>query len=1003
MKLILNPHRTNRLNRVPEKYVSFYRIKLLILLFLFTGGQLFARSRSGDKLASDYISSTQTSDCLVLSKEGKTVPLVIDSKDFPGVIRVAGYVQADLAKVTGYRPDLLVGKLPSSGDMVIAGTLGKSSLIDELVRNKKIDVSEITGKWESTLTQVVDKPFPGVKKALVIVGSDKRGTIYGLFGLSKNCGVSPWYWWADVPVKHQDSLFVKSGRWLSGEPKVKYRGIFLNDEEPALGRWAVKNYGGFNHQFYEKVFELILRLRGNYLWPAMWWASFNSNDTINPILADEMGIVMGTSHHEPMMRAHAEWKPFGGKAWNYETNPEQLREFWKQGIERMDHHESIVTIGMRGDGDMAMSPGTNIALLEKIVQDQRKIIADVTGKPAEETPQMWALYKEVQDYYDKGMRVPDDVTLLLCDDNWGDIRKLPKPDAPLRKGGYGIYYHFDYVGGPRNYKWLNTNPLPRVWEQMHMAYEYGVNRVWLVNVGDLKPMELPISFFLDYAWNPDEWPAKKLPEYNVQWAARQFGPEHAAEIGEILCMYAKYNGRCKPELLSPGTYSLDNFQEFENVVNDYNQLAKRAEELRKKLPAEDQDAYYELVLHPVTACANLNELYFAAAKNRQAVEQGRATANAWTEKVKELFQKDADITEYYHTKLANGKWDHMMSQTHIGYTYWQEPPVNKMPDVEEITLPQKAEMGVTVEGSDSSWTEGVVSVVPPEMDSFNRQSVFIDIFNRGSEPFEYQVETGQPWLKVSPESGKVETEHRIWLSADWSKVPVGKHLVDVKIQQKGGKEVLVSAFVNHSDLPDLNTFKGFVESNGYVSMEAEHFTRNIPANGISWKVIPGLGRTSSAVAVFPVKSSVQEPGNNCTHLEYDMYLYQPGDADVTLYLSPSLNYFNDEGLKIAVSFDDQQPQILAFDKNEAGNWNRWVSENIIKVSTSHQLARAGKHTLKVWMVTPGAVLQKIVVHTDEAITRKVRNIASGEMTERIVVQKASEKQSYLGEPESALY
>jgi hypothetical protein len=1000
MILVDHPERAGTLKQTIGKPARLKGLSCLIVFFLFIS-RLSAGIKSGDQPASGYISSHKTSDGFVLSKDGKSAPLVIDPNDFPGVIRVAGYVQEDLAKVTGVRPELLTGELPPSGEIVVAGTLGKSSLIDELVKNKKIDVSDISGKWESTLTQVVDKPFPGIAKALVIAGSDKRGTIYGLFALSKNCGVSPWYFWADVPVKHQDSLFVKAGRWLSGEPKVKYRGIFLNDEEPALGRWAVKNYGGFNHQFYEKVFELILRLRGNYLWPAMWWASFNSNDTINPVLADEMGIVMGTSHHEPMMRAHAEWKPFGGEAWNYETNPGQLREFWKQGIERMDHHESIVTIGMRGDGDMAMSQSTNIALLEKIVADQRKIIADVTGKPAEETPQMWALYKEVQDYYDKGMRVPDDVTLLLCDDNWGNIRKLPKPDAAPRNGGYGIYYHFDYVGGPRNYKWLNTNPLPRVWEQMHMAYEYGVKEVWLVNVGDLKPMELPISFFLDYAWNPDEWPANRLPEYPVQWAAQQFGPDHASEIGEILSTYARFNGRRKPELLSPETYSLNNFQEFENVSEDYNQLAKRAEELAKKLPADEQDAYYELVLYPVTACANLNQLYFAAAKNRQAVGQGRATANDWAEKVKELFQKDADITAYCHTKLANGKWDHMMAQTHIGYSSWQEPPENKMPDVKEITLPGKAEMGIAIQGSGSSWTAGTASDLLPEMDAFNRQSVYIDIFNRGSAPFEYVVETAEPWLRVSPEHGKIEREHRVWLSADWSKVPIGKHVVDVKIQQRNGNSVTVQALVNHSGMPDLKSFQGFIESNGYVSMEAEHFTRDIQANGMSWKLIPDLGRTQSAMAAFPVKSPVQEPGNNCPHLEYDMYLYQAGNAKVMLYLSPSLNFFNDEGLKIAVSFDDQQPQILAFDKDEARNWNKWVSENIIKASSNHQLEQAGKHTLKIWMVTPGAVLQKIVVHSDKPILEC--GLAEAEPDGKTVRHQVAEKRTYLGEPESAQY
>jgi len=944
-------------------------LKICIQIMLVVG---WIMSTGSLAVSANFISFSKKSGDFPLAESGKVAPIILSADEFPGVLRTAGYVQNDLEKVTGVKPELIVGKIPALKEVVIAGTIGKSSLIAELIRNKKIDVSGIEGKWESTLTQVVKNPFPGIKKALVIVGSDKRGTIFGLLTLSKNIGVSPWYWWADVPVNHQSSLYVKNGKYISGEPKVKYRGIFLNDEEPALGRWAVKNYGGFNHEFYEKVFELILRLRGNYLWPAMWWGAFNSDDPVNPVLADEMGIVMATSHHEPMMRAQAEWKPYGGKDWNYETNAEQLQKFWKESILRMDGKESYVTVGMRGDGDMAMSQTTNIALLEKIIADQRKILADVTGKPAEKTPQVWALYKEVQEYYDKGMRVPDDVTLLLCDDNWGDIRKLPKADAAPRSGGYGIYYHFDYVGGPRNYKWLNTNPLPRVWEQMHMAYEYGVDRIWLVNVGDLKPMELPISFFLDYAWNPDEWPVERLPEYTTDWSTQQFDSEYAREIAGMLDLYAKYNGRRKPELIVPETYNLNNFQEAETIVADYNQLAKKAEEIGKKLPTQFQDAYFELVLHPITACANLNEMYFAAAKNRQAATQGRATTGDWGEKVKALFAKDAEITNYYHTSLAKGKWDLMMSQTHIGYTNWQQPDKDKMPNVKELSIPEVAEMGIAVEGSDKSWTEGKAESVLPEMNTFSQKPVYIDIFNRGSKTFAFEIKSNQPWIRIDNPSGSIDKESRIWISADWGKIPEGKNSAEITIQQKDGKSVTVTAIANNEKSAD---FKGFVEANGYISMEATHFNRNISANGISWKVIPDLGRTLSAMAVFPVKAPIQEPGKTCPVLEYDMYLFTKGEVDVNLFVSPSLNFFNDEGLKVAVSIDDQAPQILAFNKNDRA-WNNWVSDNIIKVPSKHQTENPGKHVLKVWMVTPGVVLQKIVLNSGD------------------------KKISYLGEPES---
>lgn len=942
---------------------------ILVLTFLLLYMGSFAQNQ--------LISFSKEKKSFSLAANGQATPIVVSEKEFPGVLRIARLFQDDIFQVTSAKPELFVGALPKSETVIIAGTLDKCELINQLVASGKLNVSDLKGKWETSLIQVVENPFPGIKRALVIAGSDKRGTIFGMFDLSRQMGVSPWHFWSDVPAKKHPELYVRQVRYISGEPKVKYRGIFLNDEEPALGRWAVKNYGGFTHQFYENVFELILRLKGNYIWPAMWWASFNTDDPKNPELANEMGIVMSTTHHEPMMRAHAEWKKKRGAAWNYETNKDALQQFWTEGIERMKNHESIVSMGMRGDGDMAMTAETNIALLERIVADQRKIIENVTGNPASETPQLWALYKEVQDYYDKGMRVPDDVTLLLCDDNWGNIRKLPKPGEPKRAGGYGIYYHFDYVGGPRNYKWLNTSPLPAVWEQMHMAFEHGVDRIWLVNVGDLKPMELPISFFLDYAWNPDEWPKERLPEYTKNWAAEQFGGEHSHEIARILDLYTQYNGRRKPELLSPETYSLTDFREFERVVEDYNQLAREAETLNGKLPSEQKDAFYQLVLHPVTACANLNELYLAIAKNRQAAGQGRAIANDWAQKARQLYQKDADITDYYHTKLANGKWDKMMAQTHIGYTYWQQPEKNSMPEVKEINLPDQAEMGVAIEGSANFVTEGLFPVTLPELDAISKRPIYIDLFNRGKQAFEFQISTDQSWVKIQPASGKIEKEQRIWISADWTKVPDGKHNVLLKIKQSGGKEISVKVPVVKPNQADLKSFKGFVESNGFVAMEAEHYTRNIPAGNLKWEVIPGLGKTLSGMKVFPVTAKPQVPGKSSPCLEYDVYLFQSGKVDINLYLSPTLNYFNDGGTELAVSFDDETPVILNMNKDDQlKTWEGWVSNNINQVISTHQINKPGKHTLKIRMIDPGVVLQKIVVQTGE------------------------NKPTYLGQPES---
>ncbi len=621
--------------------------------------------------------------------------IYVDANDLALVKRSAALLQQDIAAVTGNKL-IIENTVPNTNTLnsrltthdsrhcIIIGSIENSSIIKLLVQQKKINVNTIKNKWEAYQVQTIKNPFKGIGNALVIVGSDRRGTAFGVFELSKQLGVSPWYWWADVPIKKTSNLFVKENTLISDAPKVKYRGIFINDEAPALSSWSKEKFGGFNHQFYEKVFELILRLKGNYLWPAMWGNAFYYDDSLNISSADEYGIVMGTSHHEPLMRAHEEWKYFGkGRKWDYDSTETGLKEFWRGGMQRA-WNEKIVSIGMRGDGDAPMSRETATALLERIVKDQRQIIEDVTGKPAAATPQLWALYKEVQDYYDKGMRVPDDVTLLLCDDNWGNIRKLPKLDEKPRKGGYGIYYHFDYVGGPRNYKWINTNPIPRVWEQMHMAYEYNARQIWIVNVGDIKPMEFPISFFLDYAWDPAKIGIDDLQQYTEQWSAAQFGNKYAKEIAEIISAYTKYNGRRKPELLDANTYSLTNYNEFETVVKDYNALLNKAEKINDQLAAQYKDAFFQLVLHPVKAAANLNELYYNVALNKNAYGIRSAEANKYADKVKELYLNDSMISLQYHT-IANGKWNHMMDQTHIGYTYWQQPPFNKMPVVKYLS------------------------------------------------------------------------------------------------------------------------------------------------------------------------------------------------------------------------------------------------------------------------------------------------------------------------------
>jgi hypothetical protein len=605
-----------------------------------------------------YLTTTSRAGRFPLAVAGRAVPIVVSTADWPGVVRATRDLRADLGKVTGGEPALSLDSLPRAPRVVIVGTIGRSPLVDALVRAGKVDTAGVAGRWEAFLLQTVRDPMPGVAEALVIAGSDKRGTIYGIYDLSERAGVSPWYWWADAPVPRRSSLHVLPGRHASAGPAVKYRGIFINDEAPAFSGWTREKFGGVNHRVYARVFELILRMKGNYLWPAMWGNAFADDDSLNARLADEVGVVMGTSHHEPMTRAHAEWQRYHrGVPWDYTKSDSALRAFWREGIRRNGEREHLVTLGMRGDGDEPMTQGTATALLERIVADQRKIIAEETGRPVTATPQLWALYKEVQDYYDQGMRVPDDVTLLFADDNWGNIRRLPKAVERGRAGGFGVYYHFDYVGGPRNYKWVNTNQVARVREQMQMARELGADRIWIVNVGDIKPMELPIQFFLDYAWSPENVPADALRDWTRRWARQQLpalDPAGAAEAADVVIEYQRLASRRKPELLDTATYSLANWREAERVLEDWRALAARASRVSASLPESHRDAWYQLALHPILAVGNLHELQVTAARNRFYALQGRAATNLLADRTRRLFARDAEITRYYNDTLAGG-------------------------------------------------------------------------------------------------------------------------------------------------------------------------------------------------------------------------------------------------------------------------------------------------------------------------------------------------------------
>ncbi|HZD52430.1 MAG TPA: glycosyl hydrolase 115 family protein [Woeseiaceae bacterium] len=907
--------------------------------------------------------------------------LLLDAGDHAGVLRAARDLQKDVERVSGVRPALRTVSGAGEGSVarmtgscrergaagrkaVLIGTLGRSDIVDGLVRSGKLHVRDIEGRWEAFAMDVVEAPLPGVERALVIAGSDERGTIYGTYDLSEQIGVSPWYWWADVPVVHHDALFVRPGRRVEEGPAVKYRGIFLNDEAPALSGWAEEKFGGFNHQFYAHVFELILRLRGNYLWPAMWGSAFIDDDPENAPLADEYGIVMGTSHHEPMTRAHDEWRRYGKGPWDYSKNAGILREFWRSGLERVRDYEKIVTIGMRGNGDEAMSEETNVELLERVVRDQREIIGEVMNRDASEVPQIWALYKEVQEYYERGMRVPDDVTLLWSDDNWGNLRRLPTPGERDRKGGAGVYYHLDYVGGPRNYKWLNTVPIARIQEQMNLAWRYGADRVWVVNVGDLKPMEFPIEFFLALAWEPARWPYDRLDEFSRAWAAREFGEEHAREVAELVNGYTRMNGRRKPEMLAPDTYSLVNYREAERVLAEWHDLVSRAEALEQRLPEAYRDAYFQLVLYPVKASAAVQALYIAVGRNRLHAGQGSVVANEDAARARELFALDGALAERYHA-LNGGKWNHMMAQINLGYTHWQQPEIEVMPAVSFVRPRAGASMGVAIEGTETAWPSyGAPAAALPPLEAATRNTRWIEVFDRGDEPFRYTITADRPWVTVAPAHGELQSSARIEIGADRDAVPKGTTRAHIGVESDTGERIEIELPVHRPPVAPPRDFDGYIEADGHIAIEAPDYSRSVRASGIVWKTLPGFGRTQGGVTPFPVTAATQAPGPGAPRLEYDLWLHSAGEITVELHCAPSLDFQPDDPLRIALAFDEEPPHVARLNTRATDEtWSRAVADGVRRIAWKHRIDGAGAHVLKLWMVTPGVVVERIVIDT----------------------------------------
>lgn len=910
-----------------------------------------------------YIQYARVSGGFRLAQNGAVAKLYVDPRDAWGVLHAAHCLQRDIDRVTGETPQLIKDASPPAGDVVIIGTLGKNRIIDRLAREHRLAIRAIQGQWEATVTQVVNHPAPGIRRALVIAGSDELGAIYGIYDLSDDIGVSPLYWWADVPPKHHTVLYAAPGRWVVGPPAVKYRGIFINDEAPSLTDWVKRRYGRYDHQFYVRVFDLLLRMRANYLWPAMWNSAFAVDDPLNPVLANRYGIIMGTSHEEPMMCAEKEWKRSDGP-WNYATNSARIDQFWRHCMTRDRHFRQIVTLGMRGHNDTPMPDSGSISLMRRIIHRQRAILRQTVNPDIDRIPQVFDFYKDVFRYYQEGLHIPADVTLLWSDDNWGNLQHLPTAAERRRSGGNGIYYHLDYVGGPRSYKWVDTDPIPKIWQQMNLAWQYGATRIWVVNVGDLQPKLFPMEFFLTLAWNPAEWTAATLHRYTQQWAVDNFGRKYAPQIAHLIAGYTRLNGRRKPQDLTPTTFSLIHYEEARRVYRQWQSLTAEAEQVDRALPKAYRAAFYELVLYPLKASGVVNELYITAGENALYARQGRVHANALARRARQLFSEDAALSWKYNHGIEDGKWDHMMDQTHIGYFNWNQPPVNIMPAVSWVQPLDGPHMAVAVQGS------AVAAPGPypkPKLalatfDVFNRQTRDIALFNRGDRPFAFTARASKPWIRLSATAGTIDRDRHLRVSIAWRKVTRGLHHGAITIEQNGGPSITVSVRAFDPAFPTRSGLRGFVEANHYVSINAAHFTGRTPVGGIHWANIPNYGETLSAMTVLPVTARSILPPKPAPTLDYRMYFFDKGTCSVTAILAPTLQALPNRGVRYALSFDNQPPTIVdALAHHSSAAWAKAVTDGVRRVTTVFNVPSAGYHTLKLRMVDPGVVVEKLVV------------------------------------------
>ncbi len=935
-----------------------------------------------------------------LTNKAKRTVFLVEETAFEGVKRIAAKVAKDVEKVTGILPevvDTLDGLDVANTQVVFCATLGKSPLLQKI--QGLLRVAEVEGKrevYEISLLQNVE----GFAEMLVIYGSDKRGTIYGMFGLSEYMGVSPLCFWGDAePLKKDIMEIGQDIATVSKEPSVRYRGFFINDEWPCFGNWAEEHFGGPNAKTYEHVFEFLLRMKGNYLWPAMWSASFplDGPGSLNEELADIYGVVMGYSHHEPCLRASEEWDKVRGpetkygNEWNFYTNEEGLLNYWEDALKRSGKYDNLITIGMRGERDTSMlgenaTVEENVNLLKDIIRKQRKLIKENVNEDLSKVPQLLALYKEVEAYFYGDEKIQglrdweelDGVICMLCEDNFGHLRTLPTEDIRDRKGGFGMYYHFDYHGGPISYEWVDSTPFWKAWEQMCMAYEYGIRDAWIVNVGDLKFHEVPLTYFLSLAYDYEKWGygnKNSYKEYVSQWSAKTFpaaSKEVQEKIGTVLTEYININHLRRPEALNADIYHPCNYSEADKMLKRAEALEKLSEEVYASLEGEAKNAYYSMIHFSAMASMNLLKMHLYAAKNAFYAKQGKTIANKYGELVRECMKKDK---EYYDAfgAFKGGKWNGMQMAQHIGFTKWNEDDYRN-PVVMSVEPAYKPRLKVN--RKDAFFTAGKnygppMKIVVDDFLYAGNEEVAVEIANDGVGSIHYVIEpqtadrTLPVWLHVNAMEGDVKEQTELVLTCDRSKLGTEAETVTLLIKDaETTVAVEISAkAVSVKDLPA----KTHLSNKGVIAMSAaDYFEKKDTAKG-SFETMDGYGKYGVGVKVFPSTAVFAFEEEKPT-VSYRFLVEEAGEYEAELVVAPTNSVVNKQSVNVMLQVNGDKPQKVTlveadFRAGESSDprWGMGVLNQERRISTKVNL-EAGVQQLSVGAMEAGTVLERIVLY-----------------------------------------